>query len=469
MMSTKRTDLETIYTIVSGFLNCSNAGWNDYTLTHPRDFSGICINIALSMYLTKYLNGEELFWGLFLFYTLFHSIHCFLIGLPDLFARINQKNILYKTAIRNYNNEVPNVKSIKTNIDKSISIKLDLQGTDPELFEKKKKIIETTYGLHYHGLIDSENPRFKNLLLTPITIPNLFKFEETIKEIKPYQVVIGKGVSKTIVSDLRAWPHGLIAGSTGSGKSVQLKSIIAQVIYSTPNSKLFLCDLKGGVEFSVFEGIKNVEIFSEIAEIVAILENIVTEMEARFVFMKQEKIQSIDPEKHKKPFIFLVVDESSLLYRKGTRGDKQNEVIERGRIATQKILKLGRASRISVLFGLQRPSKESIDTEIQENIDARMCFKVNTIEGSIRMIGNKNGLNLPPIPGRGIWKYGNLEEVYQAPFITQNDIDTLKLYVKDRNDPSDILTNITKIDQSKLPTKEHFKESKGENNEQDVQ
>ena len=360
----------------------------------------------------------------------------------------------------------PNVKSIKTNIDKSISIKLDLQGTDPELFEKKKKIIETTYGLHYHGLKDCENPRFKSLLLTPITIPNIFKFENTIKEIKPYHVVIGKGVNETIVSDIRSWPHGLIAGSTGSGKSVQLKSIIAQVIYSTPNAKIFLCDLKGGVEFSLFEGIKNVKIFSEISEIVPILENIVTEMEERFVFMRQEKIQSIDPEKHKKPFIFVAVDESSLLYRTTKHRDKQKEVIERGRVATQKILKLGRAARISVLFGLQRPSKESIDTEIQENIDARMCFKVNTIEGSIRMIGNKNGLDLPPIPGRGIWKYGNLEEVYQAPLITHKDIEDLKLNVKNRNNLFDPMTKIDKINHTILPPKENHLENKRKNHAQ---
>ena len=64
-----------------------------------------------------------------------------------------------------------------------------------------------------------------------------------------------------------------------------------------------------------------------------------------------------------------------------------NDAIAQARTATQKILKLGRAAKISVLFRLQRPSKESIDTEVQENIDARMCFKINTVEGSIRMLG----------------------------------------------------------------------------------
>ena len=278
-------------------------------------------------------------------------------------------------------------------------------------------------------------------------------------------MVIGMGIKKPLVTDISSWPHGLIAGSTGSGKSVQLKSIIAQFIHATPNSQLVLCDLKGGVEFSAFEGIKNVKIYSELSNIVCVLENIVDEMEERFKFMKEKKIQSIDPHKHNKCFIFIVIDESSLLYRKPLRSDDHYDAIAQARTATQKILKLGRAAKISVLFGLQRPSKESIDTEIQENIDARMCFKINTVEGSIRMLGHKNAVDLPPIAGRGIWKLGNTEELYQAPFITNKDIEELK---KSQSEiTSDDFIDFSSTEKENDPQKDRI-ESKEKGNEKTI-
>ena len=305
---------------------------------------------------------------------------------------------------------------------------LDIWGMDPGIFEKKKKIIESTFNLYVHSLKDTKSPRYKELWLTSKTLPEVFHFKKALEHIKaPYNVVIGMATHKPILSDLSEWPHGLIAGSTGSGKSVQMKSIIAQFIHSSPYAQIILCDLKGGVEFSSFRGFKNVQIYSEIEEIAFILNGIAMEMKDRFKLMKEKGIQKIDPRKHKRPFIFIAIDESSLLYRRVHKGHSDHSSIELARNATQKILKLGRAAKISVLFGLQRPSKESIDTEIQENIDARMCFKINTIEGSIRMLGHKKGVELPSIPGRGIWKMGNDESVFQAPYIENKDIENLEI------------------------------------------
>ena len=321
----------------------------------------------------------------------------------------------------------PKVKDFKKWPDGTLSIDLDIKGIDPETIGGKRRIIESTFDLHYHGLKNTGSPRNKVLWLTSKNMPKIFHFRDAIKEIRsPYHVVIGRGMKGSIVEDITTWPHGLIAGSTGSGKSVQMKSIVSQLIHSSPKTKIVLCDLKGGVEFSVFDGVGGVQIHSDIGETSLVLREIVNEMDDRFSFMKKQHIQQIVPEKHGKDFIFIAIDEASLLFRRKPKGDGDHYAVERARYSIQKILKLGRAAGISVLFGLQRPSKESLDTEVQENIDARICFKINTVEGSVRMLGHKKGVDLPAVPGRGIWKMGSEETIFQAPYTTNEDIKKLK-------------------------------------------
>ena len=327
-------------------------------------------------------------------------------------------------------------------LDGTLAIHLDIWGIDPQEFIKKKGVIESTFGRYFHELRESASPRYKELWLTLRSLPSSFKFDDAIKSItKPYHIVIGQNINGSIISDISQWPHGLIAGSTGSGKSIQMKSIVAQFIHSmglkdknssSPSAQIILCDLKGGVEFSSFEGIPNVAIYSEIKEITKILKVIRDEMQDRFKLMREKGVQKIIPERDNRDFILIAIDESSLLYRKVLKGEPHYFDIQTARNITQEILKLGRAAKISVLFGLQRPSKESIDTEVQENIDARICLKVNTIEGSVRMLGHKGGVNLPAIPGRGIWKMGMSEELFQAPLITMEDIKKLKSRIKEK-------------------------------------
>ena len=464
-MEQKKSDAETILAITFGYFHCIGHGWELFRINTLWDFLAIVANFFLCLYFCQNMSGEEFFWGFFVLYAAFFSCHMFVRGLPRFCRRLKQRNLLEKTTIKDYRGKAPQIKSIKKNIDNSISLNLDLMGTDPELFERKKKIIETTYDLHYHGLEDSKSPRYKSLLLTPVTLPTVFNFEDVLEKIsRPYHVITGMGVNKPLITDISSWPHGLIAGSTGSGKSVQMKSIIAQFIHSTmdSNAQIVLCDLKGGVEFSQFKDFKNVKILSEIKEISHALKIIEKEMLKRFDIMREKNIQKIDPEKHKKNFILIAIDEASLLYKRVYRDHSDYKDIEQARESTQKILKLGRAARISVLFGLQRPSKESIDTEVQENIDARICFKINTIEGSIRMLGHKGGVDLPNIPGRGIWKFGNEEMVFQAPLITNQNIEELKNKTNEKAINAKQQLDLTIKNDVKNPTAREIKEESGE-------
>ena len=370
-----------------------------------------------------------------LIHGLLFSLFLVLQGLPNFLDLENCKKNLKSANILNSMKMPPLVISAKSK-NELYTLRLDIKGLDIDLFKKKKKSLESSFELYLQEIKETKNPRYIDLVFCAEKLPRLIKFSEILNKIKdPYTVIIGRSKSGFIHQCPNLWPHGLVAGSTGGGKSVMLKSIIAQFIHSTnfknrenpnPSAQIILCDLKGGVEFSPFLGIPNVSVYSNTAEIVSILKKINKEMEERFNVLKKTGNEKIIPEKHQRDPIFLCIDESSLLYNQVRKSHPDYNNILEARFLTQKILKLGRSARISVIFGLQRPSKESIDTEVQENIDVRICFKVNTLEGSIRMLGNKNGLDLPAIPGRGIWKWGGEEGEIQTPFITKKDIEGLK-------------------------------------------
>ena len=89
---------------------------------------------------------------------------------------------------------------------------------------------------------------------------------------------------------------------------------------------------------------------------------------------------------------------------------------------TDELAKLARAAGIHLIFATQKVTKETIDTKVQENIGGRMCFRMNSLPGSMTVLGNKKAFDLPDIKGRAIWTNGNNFYEVQAPFISEEDI-----------------------------------------------
>ena len=118
----------------------------------------------------------------------------------------------------------------------------------------------------------------------------------------------------------------------------------------------------------------------------------------------------------------MAVDEASLLYGKVARIDSQFENVREARKLTNDIAKRGRAAAISLILATQKITKETIDTSIQENITGRMCFRMNTFQGSMVILGNKRAMEISDIPGRGIWQCGSEQVDVQAPLLKKRDI-----------------------------------------------
>lgn len=231
----------------------------------------------------------------------------------------------------------------------------------------------------HEGLISLE------FIVKPINNVSFFDILPALKSSDAYlPVILGRTYSGgDLVADLYKMPHLLIAGTTGSGKSVLLHSIICSSFYS--NTKLALIDPKM-VEFSAYNNLKNLTL--PVATIPDEAYNVlgwcVEEMNDRFKKLKKYGCNNIieyNIKKNPLPFIMLVIDEFSDLMMIGKK------------IFERKICELaqkGRAAGIHIVLATQRPDVKTITGTLKANFQSRICLRVPTMTDS-RIVLDRGG------------------------------------------------------------------------------
>ena len=266
------------------------------------------------------------------------------------------------------------------------------------------------------------------------------------------QLVLGMG--KTIsgeiyTADLTKMPHLLIAGSTGSGKSVGINTIIASILYRVPPSdvKFVMIDPKK-LELTLYAKLKDhyLAVCTELDEIVIthpqnailILRSVVNEMEERYdklahlgvrdIVSFNQKVQhyrdegETSSEFRKLPYIIVVIDELADLILTAAR--EVEEPITR-------LAQMARAVGIHLILATQRPSVDILTGLIKANFPTRIAYQVATrpdskvildIYGAEKMIGNGDMLFLPPGVGKPIR--------LQNPLITTEEVDRIIKHIR---------------------------------------
>lgn len=244
-------------------------------------------------------------------------------------------------------------------------------------------------------------------------------------------VALGKDITgKTVVTDLAKAPHLLIAGSTGSGKSVCINSIITSIIYhSRPDEvKLMLIDPKV-VELSVYNGIPHLrtEVVTDMKKAQGTLNWAVREMEARYQLFAGARVRNIEgynkgnPEK-KMPYILIIVDEFA---------DLMNVAAKEVEVLIQRLTQKARAAGIHLILATQRPSADVITGVIKSNIPSRIAFMVESSLNS-RIILDEGGAESLLGKGDMLFKQaGALSTVrVQGAFISDEEVEDVVSYVK---------------------------------------
>ena len=253
------------------------------------------------------------------------------------------------------------------------------------------------------------------------------------KEIK-LPIALGKSISgKPIVGDLASMPHLLIAGTTGSGKSVCINTIILSLLYRhTPEKcKFILIDPKM-LELSTYEGIPHLlcPVITEAKKAASVLGWVVKEMESRYRLMTKEGVRNIDGynTKHKlpMPYIVVVVDEMSDLML--VAGKEIENYI-------QKLSQMARAAGIHIIMATQRPSVDVITGTIKANFPTRISFQVTSKIDSRTILGEQGAEQLL---GKGDMLYmssANRIVRIHAPFVSDIEIEKINNSLRSQAEP----------------------------------
>ena len=253
------------------------------------------------------------------------------------------------------------------------------------------------------------------------------------KDIK-LPIALGKNISgKPVVGDLATMPHLLIAGTTGSGKSVCINTIILSLLYRhTPDKcKFILIDPKM-LELSTYEGIPHLlcPVITEAKKAASVLGWVVKEMESRYRLMTKEGVRNIDGynTKHKlpMPYIVVVVDEMSDLML--VAGKEIENYI-------QKLSQMARAAGIHIIMATQRPSVDVITGTIKANFPTRISFQVTSKIDSRTILGEQGAEQLL---GKGDMLYmssANRIVRIHAPFVSDNEIEKINNSLRTQAEP----------------------------------
>jgi S-DNA-T family DNA segregation ATPase FtsK/SpoIIIE len=253
------------------------------------------------------------------------------------------------------------------------------------------------------------------------------------KDIK-LPIALGKNISGIpIIGDLASMPHLLIAGTTGSGKSVCINTIILSLLYRhTPDRcKFILIDPKM-LELSTYEGIPHLlcPVITEAKKAASVLGWVVKEMESRYRLMTKEGVRNIDGynTKHKlpMPYIVVVVDEMSDLML--VAGKEIENYI-------QKLSQMARAAGIHIIMATQRPSVDVITGTIKANFPTRISFQVTSKIDSRTILGEQGAEQLL---GKGDMLYmssANKIARIHAPFVSDSEIEKINSSLRTQAEP----------------------------------
>lgn len=212
-------------------------------------------------------------------------------------------------------------------------------------------------------------------------------------------VIVGQEYSgEPLIADLTKTPHMLIAGTTGSGKSVLLHSILCSLIMQqNADVKLALIDPKN-VEFSFYNDIKQLlyPVVNYADDALDVLSDLVEEMDKRFQLMAKASVNSIQAynakKKKKLPYIVLVIDEFSDLMQRSKKVFQE----QLGRLAQK-----SRACGIHIIIATQRPSADVVTGIVKANCPTVVSFRVTSITnsrvvldhtGAEKLLGKGDGL-----------------------------------------------------------------------------
>ena len=311
-----------------------------------------------------------------------------------------------------------------------------------------------------------------------IEVPNRKRINVYLKEILQssefqngkYKLPIALGIDiggKPIIADLAELPHLLIAGATGSGKSVCINNIILSILYKlNPKTVKFIMIDPKRVELNIYNGIPHllIPIITDISQAIKVLNWVISEMEKRFKIFAEagvrnldgynEYVRNINNDTEPLPYIIIVIDElADLMLSSPVKAEE----------SLCRLAQMTRATGIHLIIATQRPSVDIITGSIKVNFPSRIAFAVSTqvdsrtildLNGAEKLLGNGDMLFSPvgaPKPIRA-----------QGAFVVEKEIRNVVSYLMKHCPPPEYEQEVLEYKKSKNMLRETEEEEEDE-------
>ncbi len=276
-----------------------------------------------------------------------------------------------------------------------------------------------------------------------VGLKDIIESQNFVNSTSALTFALGKDVDgKIFTCNLQKMPHLLVAGTTGSGKSVCLNALIVSLLYkSSPEDVKFILIDPKRVEFSSFNYLPHMLVPTAITEAKKALNAfdwLINEMERRYSLLQDEYVKNIDEyndldkvhngEVPKLPYIVLIVDEYADLQSSVPKKTDLEDRIKR-------LAAKARAAGIHMIIATQRPSVDVITGVIKNNLPSKIAFAVGSFQDS-RTILSQGGAEKLLGKGDMLYTFNNMEPTrVQGAFITTDEVNNICEFIRENNAP----------------------------------
>ena len=235
---------------------------------------------------------------------------------------------------------------------------------------------------------------------------------------RPKRYITPGGKVWKLYDDMSQQPHLLIAGETGSGKSVALNGVIHAILHRSPNSAQLILIDKKRVELLAYRDIPHTVRYAvEDDEVVQALNAALAITDRRYQDMARRRIKKYDGSD-----VYVIIDELGDLLTTQKRECKP---------LLQRLCMVGRAARVHLIGCTQRPTASIISADITVNIDARLALRTRNAQDSRNIIGVAGCETLPKV-GKGYYLTADGLTLHSIPYVTDEELNELCDYWQSR-------------------------------------
>lgn len=309
-------------------------------------------------------------------------------------------------------------------------LRLTNAGFPLSKFNEQKKYLESELGIYIDVIKEDRERRAVDVVYSHIPMAESVLYNSEQKT-PSFGFLVGRTRAHQLIGTLRETPHLLIAGQTGGGKSTFLRQLIVHIHLRQKATKFLLIDLKGGLEFSIFENRKQFRVVPNVIAAIEELKLVNHVLDERMTLLKAHQCKDIDAYMAKKDLPgrtslnrhVVVVDEAAEMFLAGNHANSKEIQAARGILS--RVARLGRAVGVHIVVATQRPDTRALDSQVKANLTGVICFQMMNDASSISVLGNGRASDLPRVPGRAIWKNGMDMLEVQTPFLDAEAAEAL--------------------------------------------